>query len=104
MIQSNDLNIVSEIVIGVHITHLLETARIMIEKVKNNHEELIYYIKISYRDGEKSFESKYYIITTYKDTNEILQEMERWIRLFIKDNSDIDFTNGAFKNFKLYIL
>ena len=97
MIQSNDLDIVSEIVIGVHITHLLETARIMVEEAKNGN-----YIKISYRDEGKSFGCKYYMITA-SNTNKLLQEMERWIRLFIKDNSDIDFTNEAFKNFKLYI-
>lgn len=97
MIQSNDLDIVSEIVIGVHITHLLETARIIVEVAKNGN-----YIKISYRDEGKSFGCKYYMITR-SNTNKLLQEMERWIRLFIKDNSNIGFTNGVFKNFKLYI-
>lgn len=103
MIQDEDRNIVSEVVIESHIAHILESARIMIEKAKNNHEELIYYIKISYKDEEKSFGSKYFMFTAYKDTNE-LQNMERWIRSFIRDNSDIDFINGAFKNFKLYLL
>ena len=97
MIQNNDLDTVSEIVIEAHITHLLEAARIVIDEAKNNHESLI---KISYKDGEKSFGSKYYLLAVYKDTNELLQEMERWIRLFIEYNSDIDFTNRVFENFK----
>ena len=97
MIQDTDIDIVYDVVIGAHITHLLETARIMVEEAKNGN-----YIKISYRDEGKSFGCKYYMITA-SNTNKLLQEIERWIRLFIKDNSNIDFTNGAFKNFKLYI-
>lgn len=34
MIQDNDIDIVHDVVIGAHIIALLETARIMIEKVK----------------------------------------------------------------------
>lgn len=103
MIQDEDKDIVSEVVIGTHITHLLETARVIVEKTKTDHRGLDY-IKISYNEGGRSLGCKYYLIYLYKDTDSLLREIERWIRSFIKGNSDIDFTNGAsngaFKNFK----
>ena len=100
MIHDEDKDIVSEVAIEAHITTLLETAYIIIEKVKKDHRGLDY-IKISYREKESlgSLGCRYYMISAYKDTNELLQNMERWVRSFIKDNSYIDFTNGAFKNF-----
>lgn len=99
MIQDIDKDISTSIYIETHIIALLEAARTAIERVEKAHCRFDW-IKITYKEEETSLGSKYYQRSLYKDTNELLQCMNRWVRLFIKDNSNIDFTNDAFKNFK----